>query len=153
MSLNACFVSTTTWIDFSNKIIEQFVQWLSVTQSNSDCKLWETRLGHPNAYFLMQILKQLNIHGSSKNDAELCTTCQYGKIHQSHFPKLDSKDSQPLELVYSNIWSSSPFISSEGYKYYIHFIDAYRRFTWIFLLKTKSEAYQTFRIFHKLVER
>lgn len=31
-----------------------------------------------------------------------------------------------------------------GYKYYIHFIDDYSKFTWLYLLRTKSKAFNTF---------
>ena len=44
-------------------------------------------------------------------------------------------------------------MSIEGYKYYIHFVDDYTRFTWIFPLKTKSEAYSKVVHFQTFVER
>ena len=38
-------------------------------------------------------------------------------------------------------------------KYYVSFIDDYSKFTWIYLLKYKSEVFSIFQEFHKLVER
>ena len=43
-------------------------------------------------------------------------------------------------------------LSSSGYRYYINFINAFSRFTWIFLLKHKSYALQTFTNFKTQVE-
>ena len=43
-------------------------------------------------------------------------------------------------------------LSSSGYRYYINFIDAFSRFTWIFLLKHKSDVLQTFSNFKTQVE-
>ena len=38
-------------------------------------------------------------------------------------------------------------------KYYVSFIDDYSKFTWIYLLKYKSEVFSIFQEFQKLVER
>lgn len=38
-------------------------------------------------------------------------------------------------------------------KYYVSFIDDYRKFTWIYLLKYKSEVFQRFHKFQALVKR
>ena len=59
----------------------------------------------------------------------------------------------PLQLVYSDLWGPSPVLSSSGYRYYIHFIDAYSRFTWLYLLRAKSEALQAFVNFKTLVKK
>jgi histone deacetylase 1/2 len=37
--------------------------------------------------------------------------------------------------------------------YYVSFIDDYSKFTWIYLLKKKSDAYAAFVNFQQLVER
>jgi hypothetical protein len=39
------------------------------------------------------------------------------------------------------------------YRYYVSFIDDYSKFTWIYLLKHKSEVFEKFRDFQTLVER
>ncbi|KAL5854003.1 hypothetical protein ACOSQ4_003805 [Xanthoceras sorbifolium] len=51
---------------------------------------------------------------------------------------------QPLELVYSDVWGPAPLLSSEGYRYYIIFVDACTRFTWLYPLKLKSDELATF---------
>jgi hypothetical protein len=57
----------------------------------------------------------------------------------------------PLELTYSNVWG--PALESVGrYKYYISFTDDYSKFTWIYLLKFKSEVIQKFHEFQSLVD-
>jgi histone deacetylase 1/2 len=59
---------------------------------------------------------------------------------------------QPLELVFSDLWGPSPSVSSLGYHYYITFIDAYSRYTWIYLLKAKSDAFIIFKQFKTMAE-
>lgn len=60
------------------------------------------------------------------------------------FPKASCTEYfEPLQLV-SDLWGPSHTVSHNGYKYYMSFVDAYSTFTWIYLLKTKSEALKTF---------
>ena len=40
-----------------------------------------------------------------------------------------------------------------GHNYYVSFIDAYSRFTWLYLIKHKSDVFQVFQNFQALVER
>ncbi|MCI01978.1 F-box-like/WD repeat-containing protein TBL1XR1-A-like, partial [Trifolium medium] len=57
------------------------------------------------------------------------------KAHRLHSPSSHTQYNTPLELVYSDLWGPSPHTSTLGYKYYITFVDAYSKFTWIYLLK------------------
>lgn len=48
--------------------------------------------------------------------------------------------------VYSDVWDTA--LQSVGRcKYYVSFFDDYRKFTWIYLLKYKSEDFQKFHEF------
>jgi histone deacetylase 1/2 len=58
----------------------------------------------------------------------------------------------PLELVHTDVWGPAR-TSSEGYKYYVSFVDDYSRFCWIYLLKHKSDVEQVFYAFQAHVER
>jgi hypothetical protein len=50
------------------------------------------------------------------------------------------------------VWGAA--LESAGrYKYYVSFIDDFSKFTWIYLLKYKSEVFEKFRDFQNLVER
>lgn len=42
--------------------------------------------------------------------------------------------------------------STNGRRYYLHFIDAYSKFTWIYLMQNKSQAFNCFMHFKTLVE-
>ena len=58
----------------------------------------------------------------------------------------------PLELIHSDVWGPA-IASSGGYKYYVSFVDDYSRFSWIYLLKHKSDVEQVFYAFQAHVER
>jgi histone deacetylase 1/2 len=54
--------------------------------------------------------------------------------------------------VFSDVWGPAP--SSIGiFTYYVSFIDDFSKFSWIYLLKKKSDVFQIFRNFKQLVER
>ena len=57
-----------------------------------------------------------------------------------------------LQLVHSDVWGPAPIPSVLGYKYYVIFVDDFGRFTWLFLLKQKSEVFNVFLHFKALVE-
>lgn len=132
----------------------------NVSVMSNDCtkdlhlvsRLWHMRLGHPNALALQTVLQHLNVKLSKVNKDFVCSACQYGKMHQSTYPLSNSKANAPLELVHSDLWGPAPVVSNEGFRYYVHFLDDYSRFVWLFPLKAKSETNSVFQQFHKLAE-
>jgi hypothetical protein len=86
------------------------------------------------------------------NKESVCDAYKKGKSHQLPYAISSSASSAPLELVFSNVWGTAP-ASIGGKKYYVSFIDDFRKFIWIYLLKFKFEVFQKFREFQNLVER
>jgi hypothetical protein len=108
---------------------------------------WHSRLEHPVIPTVERILKNNklpNLLDSNKNS--VCGACQQAKSHQLPYSISTSVSTQPLELVFSDVWG--PTIDSVGrYKYYASFIDDFRKFSCIYLLKYKYEVLQNFMIF------
>jgi histone deacetylase 1/2 len=118
----------------------------------SSSSLWHRRLGHPSSTIVRQVLQDNNISFSEVNKESVCDACQMAKSHQLPYPKSTSVSTSPLELVFSDVWG--PASESFGrFKYYVSFIDDYSKFTWIYLLKKKSDVFQIFRDFQHHVER
>lgn len=82
----------------------------------------------------------------------VCDACQQAKSHQLPYPKSSSVSSFPLQLVFSDVWGPAPESVGRN-KFYVSFIDDYSKFTWIYLLRHKSEVFQRFHDFQNLVER
>ena len=57
----------------------------------------------------------------------------------------------PLKLVFSVVWGAAP-VSIGKNTFYVSFIDDFSKFTWIYLLRHKSEVFQHFHDFQNLVE-
>ena len=68
------------------------------------------------------------------------------------FPNSQFTTSSPFELAHSNLWGPAPVNSINEFKYYILFVDHYTRFTWLYLLRSKLDAFTKFVHFNAMVE-
>lgn len=131
---------------------------LSQTQSSQPSRtqsivdIWHKRLGHPSKNILSLVLKQSNINANVNETLSFCDACQFGKAHALPFPTSHSQAQHVLDLIHTDLWGPSPIASHTNYRYYIHFLDDYSRFTWLYPLKHKSEALAAFIQFKQLVE-
>ena len=119
---------------------------LSVTTSSSFSvfDLWHKRLGHPTSKIVTQILNDNKIPFSTKSSSSICSACQLKKSHNLSFPISQTMYTKPLQLVVSDLWGPAPINSSYGFTYYVSFVDAYSRYTYVYFLKTKSQTRETF---------
>jgi histone deacetylase 1/2 len=94
---------------------------------------WHSRLGHPSSLVVQQVLNIFCLPYSKSSSIEtVCDSCQKAKSHQ---------------LAY-------PVSTSVGrHNYYVSFIDDYSKFTWIYLIKKKSDVFDVFHNFMNFVER
>src|ERR1044072_4884628 len=113
---------------------------------------WHNRLGHPNHDVLNSVLSSCNIPIHNKKSISFCKACCMGKIHKLPSSSSTTVYSNPLELVFSDLWGPAPYTSQNGFKYYMSFVDAHTRFTWIYFLKVKSEAFTIFQQFKLMAE-
>ena len=113
---------------------------------------WHQRLGHPSKSVVELVLRTNKIACAPSSESSICDACQRAKVHQLPFHRSTHVTTHPLELIHSDVWG--PAITSVGgFKYYVSFLDDFSRFTWIYLLKRKSEVEHAFYSFQKHVER
>jgi transposase InsO family protein len=121
-------------------------------QSSSDkWQLWHSRLGHPSAKVLSSLSHSFNFNFLSKPVLEHCHHCLAGKMHQLPFPSSNKQVQSPFELVHSDLWGPSPVVSTNAFRYYLVFVDEFTKFTWVYLLKHKSDTFHTFTQFQAMV--
>ena len=105
---------------------------------------WHARLGHPATPIVRSVLHRHSLPVVSNKDvATVCDACQQGKSHQLSFSDSSRVVKTPLELIYSDVWGHAQ-TSVSGHNYYVSFIDAYSRFTWLYLIKRKSDVFDVF---------
>ena len=124
-----------------DRLCKGFQASFSSTNKHS---LWHQRLGHPSESVFNKI------HPSLPKGTDGCDICHYSKSTRLPFNLSLSKSSEMFELVHSNVWG--PFsLSIDGFKYFVTFIDDFSKVTWVYLLKSKSEVFECFKDFHRLV--
>ena len=70
-----------------------------------------------------------------------CTHYLYGKMHRLPFLNSHFVASSPFELVHFDVCRPAPVMSIDGFRYYVLFVDHFTRFTWLYLLKSKSKVF------------
>lgn len=58
----------------------------------------------------------------------------------------------PFSVVHSNVWGPAPITYLFGFCYFVTFVDDFCKTTWVYLLKSNSEVFSIFPVFHKMVE-
>uniref|UniRef100_A0A2N9EXS6 Integrase catalytic domain-containing protein n=1 Tax=Fagus sylvatica TaxID=28930 RepID=A0A2N9EXS6_FAGSY len=113
--------------------------------------LWHSRLGHASLSRLQLLASQGHLGSVNFNKFD-CMSCQFGKQTKLPFNNSDSFSSAPFDLVHSDVWGPAPFTTEGGSRYFVIFVDDYSRFTWIYLLKHRSDLVSIFQTFHKMIQ-
>jgi len=110
----------------SQSVLQQsFVKSASVVNSVT-ASTWHSRLGHPSAATQKLVMQLCKIPLMNKNELDFCCSCCLGKAHSLHSPLSSTSYSQPLKLIFSDLWGPASFVSSPGYSYYyVTFVDAF----------------------------
>lgn len=115
--------------------------------------VWHYRLGHSSFLNVNRVLKahDLPISNDDSNKNPFCDSCQLGKSKRLPFSASNRLSTNPLALIHTDVWTS-PIPSISGCKYHIIFVDDFTRYTWLYPLHNKSDAYEIFVKFKTLVE-
>ena len=95
----------------------------------------------------------LPVRSDSIFNKTICTACLNSKSKQLSFSPSLSQVSSPRDLIFTDVWGPSPICSHNGHKYYISFLDAHSRYTWLYPMTKKNDAFPIFLKFQKYVER
>jgi transposase InsO family protein len=82
----------------------------------------------------------------------LCKNCQQGKQTKTGFKSKEYSTTRPLEIVHTNLVRPTTTKGLKGERYFMLLVDDYARMTAVFFLKNKSEAFENFKIYKKMVE-
>jgi hypothetical protein len=113
---------------------------------------WHQRLGHPAPPIVRHVIRNHNLPVSSSRVSSVCSSCQQGKSHRLHFSLSNSVSSNPLELLFLDVWGPAPMLSMNNKRFFLCIVDDFSKYVWIFPLSQKSDVYATFLRFKILVE-
>lgn len=114
---------------------------------------WHHRLGHPSLSILKNIVSSFKLDTSSPSHFNFnCNSCHCNKIHKLPFSTSTIFSSSPLEVIFTDLWTS-PVFSIDNFKYYIIFVDHFTKYIWFYPLRRKSDTHNVFVRFKALVEK
>eukprot|EP00253_Pinus_taeda_P028890 PITA_28890 len=114
--------------------------------------LWHARFGHSN-YDSLCLLKKNGVAGlpTIPRKFKHCDAYILGKHSKQYFHDSNSRAHRKLELIHSDLCGPMSVPSTNGNKYMMTFINDYTIMCWVYLLKNKSDAFQTFKNLHKCI--
>eukprot|EP00253_Pinus_taeda_P027444 PITA_27444 len=116
-------------------------------------ELWHWRFAHLHYKALPDAMKMVTGMPEFKIEHEgVCQGCVEGKHTRGPFPSCDSKTTNILQLVHSDLSGMLLVTSLGGYLYCVVFVDDFSRKSWIYFLKKKDEIFSWFCAFKALVE-
>lgn len=105
-------------------------------------ELWHWRFAHLHYKALPRVRKMVTgMLEFNMNHEGVCQGCATGKHTKGPFPSSDSKTSDILQLVHSDMVGPFPMTSLGGYIYYMICVDDFSRKTWIYFLRKKDEVF------------
>jgi len=81
----------------------------------------------------------------------VCNACHCNKSHKLPFSVSTLISQKPLELIFSDVWTS-PLSFVNGFKYHVIFVDHFTKYIWFYLLKKKFDVKSTFIRFKAILE-
>ena len=119
----------------------------------SSSLLWHAIFGHIN-YDSLHLLKKNGVFGFPTIPRKLkqCDVCILGKHSKQSFYDSTSRACRKLGLIHSDLCGPIPVQSRNGNKYIMTFIHYDTKLCWVYLLKNKSESFETFINFHVWIE-
>ncbi|TXG73297.1 hypothetical protein EZV62_001876 [Acer yangbiense] len=124
-----------------------------MTSKNSDKGvLWHMRLGHMSERGLCELSKKHLLGGDQVTKLDFYENCVLGKQHKLSFTTAQHNTKEVTEYAHSNLWRPAKVPTHGGSNCFLSLIDNYFRKVWIYLLKSKDQALDSFKAWKKLVE-
>ncbi|WVZ80793.1 hypothetical protein U9M48_028244 [Paspalum notatum var. saurae] len=116
-----------------------------VASPSADIWKWHRRLGHLSFDLLVRLSSMGLIRGLPKLKAEkdlVCHPCRHGKmVAASHTPVSQVMTSYPGELLHMDTVGPTRVASVSGKWYMLVVVDDFSRFSWVFFMEFKDEAF------------
>ncbi|GJW43635.1 zinc finger, CCHC-type containing protein [Tanacetum coccineum] len=126
-----------------------------IAQISDPTWLWHARLGHLNFGALKTMSDKNMVEGMPKLyvPTQPCEGCLVGKQTRHSFPAhTNYRATKRLELIHGDLCGPISPPTPSGNRYFMLLVDDYSRVMWVYLLKSKDEAFQVFKNFRGLVE-
>ncbi|WRX26832.1 GAG-pre-integrase domain - like 10 [Theobroma cacao] len=117
-----------------------------VANAENDSWLWHRRLEHVSLHTMSKLIKKNLVAGLPELKFEnyrICDACQLGKqVRTSFKSKKTVSIARPLELLHIDLFGPISTTSLRGKSYGFVIVNDYSRYTWVYFLAHKNDAYQ-----------
>ena len=120
---------------------------------DNETYLWHLRLGHISLDRINRLVKDGPLRDLRVGTLPVCESCLEGKMTKRPFSAKGTKAKEPLQLVHSDVCGPLNVQARGGYEYFISFIDYYSRYSYIYLMRQKYEAFEKFKEFRAEAEK
>ena len=105
------------------------------TSIADNAQLWHIRLGHL-PFSQLKYLLDVN----SSHNQQICQICPLAKQARLSFPVSSIKTTKPFELLHIDLWGPYKVKNHNNCNQFVTIVDDFSRFTWVHLIKYKSEV-------------
>ena len=113
--------------------------------------VWHARLGHVSSGYIKKMQTLGLINNIDYSYLSKCQICATSKLTRKTCG-LVTRETKLLELIHSDLGDLEETMTRGGKKFYVTFIDDYSRFTRVYLLRNKDEAFNMFLSYKDEVE-
>lgn len=117
-----------------------------------DVATWHSRMGHLNYADMKRTQELVNGMHFNTLPKENCVSCMKGKMSRKPYKSSDTRATEVLELIHSDLCGPMEESSINGAKYFLLFIDDHTRKVFVYFLQAKTEVPALFEQFKARVE-
>ena len=112
---------------------------------------WHARLGHVTSGYIKKMQTLAHINNIDYSGLSKCQICATSKQTRKTCGSV-TRETTLLELIHSDLGDLKQTMTRGGKKFYVTFIDNYSKFTRVYLLRNKDEAFDMFLSYKAEVE-
>ena len=112
--------------------------------------IWHARLGHVNSSYVIK-LQRIGLINMHDKQSRKCDVCVKSKITKKVCHSVE-RQTELLGLIHIDLVDLKQTMTRGGKNYFMTFIDDYSRYTKVYLIKHKDEAFDMFLSYKTEVE-
>ena len=133
-----------------NAMIGYGIAGLSSSTINVPIEILHQRYGHL-AWSTLQRVAGLPATKEPRS-LSTCEGCQLGKQTRRSYTSSETRATQPFQLIHMDLCGPMQTKSIQGNTYFLMIVDDYTSAYYVFFIKTKDQAFEAFKTFHKYVK-
>nr|GEX57162.1 hypothetical protein [Tanacetum cinerariifolium] len=114
--------------------------------------LWHCRLAHISKQRIEMLQQEGLLKSTDDESFDHYVSCLSGKMTRKSFSHHTERATDLLGIIHTDVYGPLRHVSRQGVSYFITFMDDYSRYGYVYILKHKHEAFETFKVFKNEVK-